>query len=484
MKKHNLLKVLGICFLIVVVLTWIIPTGSFGTGSYVAGKTTPLGLFDLFRYPLLTVANFVHYLLMFLLIGGLYEVMSKTGVYTTFIDQTVKKLKGHEKLFAGITIAVLAIISSFSGLTLPLFLVVPAITTILLLLGFDKKAALLATVGAILAGTIGSTFGMNISGYVKYFLTVDMMSDLWTRIILLVIVSTLLIIFVNKTGLSTKKTEKTKTSKKQKEETNSEKIVDKVIPYYEKNSNPKRSFVPLLVVFGIGFVLILVSMINWSYVFDTKIFTDSYEAIIGLKIGTYPIIQNILGSVSAFGNWTNYDFTIILVILILVIGWLYSIKFKDLMDSVIDGAKKMLPTAIYATLACIVIAVMLSAQENIVATINNFLFTATDQFNIFTTTLAAGVNSLFYNDFPYVLNSIAAPVTTLVKDTTTYSLIGIIFQSIYGLLMFILPTSVLLVGGLVYLGIPLKEWLKYIWKFIVQVFVILLIIFVILFMFL
>ena len=39
-------------------------------------------------------------------------------------------------------------------------------------------------------------------------------------------------------------------------------------------------------------------------------------------------------------------------------------------------------------------------------------------------------------------------------------------------MMFVLPVSVLLIGGLKYLNVSYKEWIKYIWIFLLQVFVI------------
>ena len=44
---------------------------------------------------------------------------------------------------------------------------------------------------------------------------------------------------------------------------------------------------------------------------------------------------------------------------------------------------------------------------------------------------------------------------------------SLLAQGIYGVKMFVAPTSVVLVLGLRYLGIPYKEWLKRTWKLLV-----------------
>ena len=42
--------------------------------------------------------------------------------------------------------------------------------------------------------------------------------------------------------------------------------------------------------------------------------------------------------------------------------------------------------------------------------------------------------------------------------------------------MLVGPTSVMLIFGLSYLNIPYKEWLKYIWRLIVQLFILIFVI--------
>ena len=71
MKKHNLFKVIVLTFLAIVVLTWIIPAGGYGSGEFASSGRTPLGLFDLVRTPLIAFANLMQYGYIVLIIGGL-----------------------------------------------------------------------------------------------------------------------------------------------------------------------------------------------------------------------------------------------------------------------------------------------------------------------------------------------------------------------------------------------------------------------------
>ena len=61
-------------------------------------------------------------------------------------------------------------------------------------------------------------------------------------------------------------------------------------------------------------------------------------------------------------------------------------------------------------------------------------------------------------------------------DKANLSVYAVMFQSLYGLVQLIGPTSILLIVGLSYLEVPYKTWLKYIWRFIVELLIIILIV--------
>ena len=99
MKKFSLLKVLGFTFLGLIILSFIIPVGSYSSSSFVSGTTSPIGLYDIFNISTYTVANFLQFGLLFLVIGGFYSVLNKTGAYSNLIERIVKKLKNKKIVF-------------------------------------------------------------------------------------------------------------------------------------------------------------------------------------------------------------------------------------------------------------------------------------------------------------------------------------------------------------------------------------------------
>lgn len=481
MKRYGLLKVLGISFLIVVGLTWLIPTGSYTDGVFTGGDSLPLGLFDLIRTPLSTFANLIQYAIVFLLIGGLYGIMNKTGVYSNLVDRLVSKFKGKENKFLIITMLIFTILSSLTGLSFVIFILVPFFVAVLLSMHYNKITALMATVGSMLVGLIGSTYGFSINGYINYYLSLDIHSDILTKVIFLALITFLSIVFVLKT---TKKIDKGEVKKDLKKEATKEET-KVVIPLFEKGNKSKKSIWPLVTVMGLMITVLIVGMYNWKYSFDINFFSDSYTSLMGIKVAGYPLFQNLIGAINPMGNWSIYELSIILVIAMLLIGWLYSIKLGDLIDSFIKGAKEMFPTAVYVTLANIVFVVLASSStgENMFFTIANYLFGLSENLNIVTMTIVSAIGSFFYNDFSNLFNAMGSNIAIIYSDATLYPVIGTIIRTMYGLVMLIAPTSLFLVGGLSYLDVSYTEWFKYIWKFLLQVFGIAIVIIVIMFMF-
>lgn len=456
MKKNNLFKILMICLFSYVLLTWLIPTGSYSDGTFALGSRVPLGLFDLFREPLKLIANFIHYAMIILAIGGFYSVLNRTGVYSKMIDSITKKFKGLENLYLGITIALVAILSSFFGLNFVFFALMPFTIAVLMSMKFSKKNALLASVGPIFIGTIASMYSIEVNGYQKYFLGIEYGQNLLVKIIFLLLLIALLIFFIIKNQKGIKKASKEEIPMLEKEEG-------------KKAENKKKKVLPLVIIFALSFVLLLLGSFNWSYTFNVTAFDSLQTSISNLQIGDFSIITNLLGSVTALGTWDLYFIVIIFLMASFVIGWIYSLKLDDILDALLEGNKKMAKPAFYVLLAGIVMIPILTASTNITTTITNAILGLSKGFNIITAFLSGIVSSLFYNDYTQGLYMAVDSIKAHITNTEMIPLTAFIYQVVQGVSYFILPTSALLLGGLVYLDIPFKEWVKYIWKFVLAI---------------
>lgn len=482
MKKNDLTKVIGISFLVFVVLSWIIPAGSFSSGVFTAGELSPIGIYDLVKIVLGIFGNYTIYGILFLLIGALYGVMNKTGVYSEMLNKIVVKLKGKEKNFLILSIVVFAILGSISGFNIAIFVLVPFFVTVIMLLGYDKFTALLATAGSIIVGNIGSTYGFEISGYLNLYYGMDSNDAIFTKLIFLVILIVLTAFFTLKNAkLQKVEAPKKKTTKKAKKDEKEEKTTASAkvdIPLYKvvENKN-KKSILPLAIVFTLTVIILLVGLFNFKYAFNVSLFEDVYTSVTSFKIAGFPLFQYLLGSMNPFGAWNLGEIGFILVLASFLIGWLYSVKMKDILEAMKDGMKEMVWVAIIAIIVNLVMYLVLPSSStglhaNIYITMENFILELTKGFNWLTVGIGALLGSFFYNDFKYLVDATAATMATLNTNASVYPALSMLFQALHGLVMLFAPVSLILMAALAYLKVSFKEWFLYIWKFLLQILVV------------
>lgn len=525
--KRKLLKVIGISFLIYVVLSWIIPVGTYSNGELTTNGIDPVGLIDLFNAPIQAFITFILYGVVFATIGGLYGVMERTGALEKVTDRMSHAFEGKERVFLVITVVLFTLLSSITGLILPLFVLVPLFAAVLFAMNFDKVTVLASTVGSLLVGSVASTYGFNITGYTANLLALDMNNQIVAKVILLVLLTIALCTVVLMTSkkdmkkelkeakmnkeekevkevkeekkvkasetktakkkaatTSTKKTSKERTKKAPK--TTAKKASTKTTgkkkstkgkantkafavakPVKKVSEKSKVSAVPMVIIFLLMLIVCLIGMYNWYYSFGIEVFSNIHEAIMGVQIGDFPIFEHLLSGVSELGYWSNIDLAAMMIIASAIIAWIYRLSFNDYMESFIAGVKKWLPTAIYAALASVILYILYQASYagtgTLVDTINAKIFDLTDGFNVLTTGAASLIGSFFYNDLYYLLAALTSFVSGF--DAASLSVAGLLIQSVYGVAMLIFPTSVILVAGLSLFDVSYKEWMKYIWKF-------------------
>lgn len=462
-SKYSLLKVIGIAFLVFACLSWIIPSGYFSNSKYIeyGGGTTPVGLLGLFINPLYSFGIFAQYFLLFLAIGGFYGVLNATGVYGKLINKISNCFKTRKALCLILTVIIFSILASLIGNPTIIFILVPFGIAVTLNVGYSKVTALAATVGSTLVGIMGSIFGTDpifISS-----LSVKVFNGIWTKVIFFTVITLLYTLFMLYQSGIIRIRKKKNTDKK-------EVIGDKEleVTVYENNDNSKRSIVPLLIILFLSFLLIFVGVINWEYVFGIEIFNNFYTTVTEIEW-----LNKLFGYIPIIGYFGNYDVTAILLVVTFLIKWIYSINFDTFVESFTEGVKKMIKPAVYVIFASVIFAVMVNGNYNISTTISSWILKINENFFVLIITLLGYVGAFFFNDFPYLINSMYGALAAF--DSNNYTIMCIILQASYGLAMLSLPVSVVLIGGLKYLNISYKEWMKYIYKFLLAALVIIVI---------
>ena len=446
MKNENLWKVLGITLLSIILLTWIIPTSNFDGIAINRGQVTPTGYWDIFGSIGIAISYFWQPGVFILFVGGFYGVANKTGATKSLVDKLKKGFKGREKKFLIFSIAFFMITASLTAIYLPLFIFVPLFMAVILSMGYSKMVALLCTVGSIIIGSISLMY--NTALYQA--LQVDIVPNVWHKLLLLNLSLAITIFYVWKTAEIKKG--------KQKEE------IDAAMLFIESEKESKsfkNAALPLFITFIVLFVLFVTAMIPWTAMLGVEVFSNFYEAVMGVEIIGFPIFQNILGeTLPPFGYWTTSDLLGLIFLAVIVLALTYKLKLQETIESFVDGAKKVGPTALLVVL--INIAIVFSLNSGFYTTIMNYLVTLTEGLNVLTMSINTFLGSVLVVDRVYMANYIMSISNSILPADAPVFLLTLIGQTMYGTAMLIAPTSVVLLAGLSYLEVPYTSWVKYI----------------------
>ena len=461
MKKHNALKVVVITLLVFALLTWILPCATFQTEYTEVGRYQ-VGLFDFLSYQSTVLGYFGYVALFILVVGGFYGVLYKTGAYRTMLDSLSKKFKGKEAICLIVIMALFAILTSLAGLQLALIMLFPFVISLVLMMGYNKSAAVAVTAGSVAVGLMGTTFSYNTVQVLQQYLSVEITDLIWAKVIILVLGVVLLALFVLKFGkkASTKKCEDK----------------DDFIPAAVKSKDKKRIW-PLVVILDLILIVTILGFIPWSGAFGIDLFDNITTTVTEFELFGFPIFGKILGSISAFGYFTLVELVTLMLIAIVILKFVYKVKWDDVFDGFAVGAKKALLPALIVIL--IYTCLVLTTYDPYQLVIYKFILGLTKGFNVFTTGLVILLSSIFNGDPLYAFYSVLPYFVSVVTDTNNYQLVALIFQTIYGIVTLVAPTSIPLMVTLAYTKVPYGSWLKYIWKLLVALLVVAFIIFTI-----
>ena len=454
MKKTGLFKIIMFILIGMTVATWIFSASMYQEGNLAELGMLNVGFFDFFSllFRSFSFTYFVQIFILLISIGALYGVLEKTGKYRAWIEKIVKNLKGRKLLFLILSSFVIALLTSVFDYGIILFIFFPLIISIVLAMGYDKVTACLTTFGALLVGVIGSTTGYNTSGVVAEILSVKVATAIYYKLALLGFSYAVLLFFLSKAKISSK-------------------VEDDQFAG-EKISN-KYSVASIIVVLSILFVFLVIGCTKWQKVFNVDAFSKLHETVTtyspklpyahvttdGIDSGKQEvaIFAKILGQGNALGEWQYAEMAILCFFASLLLGWLY--RIKNIFACMYEGAKKMLKPALMVLFTYTV--VYFAGNQMFYPTIAKLLLGITNKFSVFFGSITMFLGSFFHVDMLYVANYVVPQVAA---SGASNSLTVLLAQGIYGVTMFIAPTSYLLVLGLTYLEIPYKEWVKRTWK--------------------
>lgn len=470
MKKQNMFKVILFTILALVVLTWLVPTGTASGTEVITEGLSRIGLVDLIQIPLGNYTYFCGIAFFVIAVSVLYGVLAKSGKYTLAVNKLAKSLKGKERVTLIVTTVIFALLTALCGFNITSFVFIPLVVTVLITMGYDRMVGFLATFGATILGTIGSIYNESVTGFINQIVNVpDYNTNIIAKIALLVVTLVVYIFFVDKYAASVKKSA-------------TRSVLDEgKVDVFELATPAKKGSLGMYIVLGLFALVVLLGVLPWEGAWKIDFFTNITNKVLSFEIGGHAIFKYLLGDVSAFGSYGFEQVVYLVVFATVIVALVSKMNFETFRDGVVEGLKKAIAPAAAMLLAYTVL--ILSVYYPVFTTIEGWIVGWVDKFNalgVLTTSLATVLGTILSVDTIYSAQQVLPMLATAYAENT--AIIGLIFQAIHGVTLFLAPTSLVLILGLEYYNIPYKTWFKFALKTVLEILVVVLIILLALFL--
>lgn len=451
-NDYSLFKVLVLSILLVVVLTWIIPAGTYTGEEFQITEITRTGINELFLSIFYGANYYLIQIILLLAVGLFYGIISKNKGYNGMVNKIANLWKGKEKVFVLVHSLVIALMTSVLTHPFAILVFIPLIYSVAKKLNLSKLSTVMTTFGAMLVGLMGTTYGTYGLEYINSYMGTKMDTMLLVRFGILALGYIALNIFVI---LMEKKNS-----------------YEKVEEIYVADSE-KGNSVGYFILFALLLVITLLGYVAWETIFTTTVFTDFHTWLTqSVNVGGYPIFGYILGNITALGSWDLFNISAILLFTTVIIKFTSRIKWDEVFDRAVDGIKKMVKPIVLLTFAYSMFVICYwSGMTN---TVINF-FNSNDGFIPTLNAIGNALATFFHVDFGYSGFALGAYYASKFADKVNQILV--IMTSMNGIISFIAPTSVIMLVGLSLSKVSYKEWFKYIWKFVVAMLILLFIIY-------
>lgn len=221
-KQFKVPHVYAIIFALMVifaVLTWIVPSGSYQrqevngrevtvAGAYEQSEKTYIdeetgdevdlrqGVFDVLQAPTRGIQEAIEVVAFILIVGGSFQVITKTGAITSGMGRAVRRFKNKDILIIPIAMVLFALGGTSFGMaeeTLPFFAI---FMPIMMAMGFDSMTAFMVVFVGARTGYIASTINPFNVLIAQGILGIQGNPQLWLRMIAWVVLTAVAITWV------------------------------------------------------------------------------------------------------------------------------------------------------------------------------------------------------------------------------------------------------------------------------------------------
>lgn len=438
--------------LVMILLTWVVPSGEYDyradgepiAGSYHRVEDEAQPITALVTAPMEGLYQAIDIAAFILMVGGFLGVVSKTGAIDAGISNIIRLLKGREKLLIPILMCAFALGGTTFGMAEETIAFYPLVLPIMVAAGYDTITAVAVIMLGAGIGVLGSTVNPFATGIAAGFAGVSLGEGILLRVILLAVLLAFAIWYVMAYAARVK----AKPGRSLVAEHRSEHL--KHFGSLKSEAQRLNGTQKLaLTLFALTFLVMVYAVIP----FDEM----------GLSLPTL--------------GWWFPELSALFLAAALITGLCCRLGEEALVSSFVSGAAELLG-----------VAFIIGVSRGITVIMNNGKIT--DTILSWGEGALAGAGAVGFTALAYLvylplsflipstsgLATLSMPIMAPLADFAGVSraLVITAFQSASGLVNLITPTSAVVMGGLAIGRVPYDRWLRFSWKLLLVVFVIVL----------
>ncbi len=445
--------ILVILIMVMAVLTWIIPAGQYDkimtdsgeepiSGTYHHTERTGQGIGDVLLAPFKGLYDAIDIAAFILMVGAFLGVMNKTGALEAGVYNILKLMNGKEKWMIPILMILFALGGTTFGMAEETIAFYTLLMPIFIMAGYDAITAVSVIMIGAGIGVLGSTVNPFATGIASGFAGVSMGDGIIVRLIILISGLAISIYYVMRYAERVKKNP---------ELSYVAELHNEHVAMFSNHDGEKPELTGkrkiALTVFALTFIIMIYAVIPFE----------------DMGITFLPSL-----------GWWFPQLSALFLLMAIITGLIYGLGEKDIIDGVIEGAAEMLGVAFIIGISRGITVIM--NDGTITDTILNYgemLLSSAGSATFILIDYLIFIPLSFLIPSTSGLATLSMPVLAPLADFagTSRALIITAFQCSCGLINLITPTSAVVMGGLAIANVPYEKWIKFIWKYLLIIFI-------------
>lgn len=425
---------------------------------FAPGVQTKASVSDVVMAPINGLNNAIDIVIFVIFIGGFLGIVTATGALDAGVASIVKKLKGKELVLIPVLMVIFSLGGTSYGMAEESIAFYALITTTMMVAGFDPLVA----VGTILLGAGSGVLGSTVNPFLVGA-SIDALKGVGVEAnqgiviaigVALWLVSISISIFFVMSYAKKVHADQSNSllSKTEWDEAKATHLNDNSQEEIEFTGRRKI----VLGLFFLAFIVMVVSVIPWTE-FGINVFGNT-SFLTGKSLG----------------NWWFGELSIWFGLLAVIIGLIYGMKEKEIVDTFMVGASDMIGVALVLGISRGVSVIMSNSG------LDSYLLSQASG-------ILSNVSSLVFVNISYIifiglsflvpstsgLASISMPIFGPLTKELGFSpeLMIAVFSAGSGIVNLVTPTSGVVMGGLAIAKVDYSTWLRFVWKVLLSIFI-------------